>query len=112
MQMSTPSQWAVLALLRGVLALIVVATHLVWFIPETPAWLHTVWSLDGKSAVIGFLLVSGYSIHASLSAKEDGFIQRRFWRVYPLYFTCIVLTVALEIWQGGAVEVSHHRFET
>jgi peptidoglycan/LPS O-acetylase OafA/YrhL len=112
MQSNTPSQWAVLALLRALLAFIVVATHLVWFIPETPAWLQLVWSLDGKSAVIGFLLVSGYSIHASLSAKEDGFIQRRFLRIYPLYFTCILFTVGLEIWQGGVVEVSHHRFET
>ena len=112
MQPNTPSQWAVLALLRAFLALIVVATHLVWFIPETPDWLQTVWSLDGKSAVIGFLLVSGYSIHASLSAKEDGFLMRRFLRIYPLYFTCLLLTVALEIWQGGSVEVAHYRFES
>jgi peptidoglycan/LPS O-acetylase OafA/YrhL len=111
MQSNTSAQWAVLALLRALLALIVVATHLAWFIPETPDWLQTVWELDGKSAVIGFLLVSGYSIHASLSAKEDGFIQRRFLRIYPLYFICILFTVALEYWQGGMVEVSHHRFE-
>lgn len=112
MQSNTSAQWAVLALLRALLALIVVATHLVWFVPETPDWLQTVWDLDGKAAVIGFLLVSGFSIHASLSAKADGFMQRRFLRIYPLYFTCILFAVVLEVWQGGVVEVSHHRFQS
>jgi peptidoglycan/LPS O-acetylase OafA/YrhL len=112
MQQDNASHWAILAMLRFLLAMIVVATHLVWFIPTAPDWLQFAWELDGKAAVIGFLLVSGYSIHASLSLREDGFIKRRFLRVYPLYFTTVAMTIALEIWQGGEVSAPHHHFQT
>jgi peptidoglycan/LPS O-acetylase OafA/YrhL len=112
MQQDNASHWAILGMLRFLLATIVVATHLVWFIPAVPDWLQFAWELDGKAAVIGFLLVSGYSIHASLSMREDGFIKRRFLRVYPLYFTAVAMTIALEIWQGGEVSAPHHHFQT
>jgi peptidoglycan/LPS O-acetylase OafA/YrhL len=50
--------------------------------------------LDQTSAVFGFLLISGYSIAASIERSSDGFYWRRFWRIFPTYVASIVLGVA------------------
>lgn len=94
-------QWAVLAGLRFILASIVLFTHI-----HTQAQVMTLWGqmgtdLGGFAAVLGFLVVSGYSIAASVgrgSAAE--FYQRRFWRIYPVYFMTLLVIAAFWLWHG------------
>lgn len=43
------------------------------------------------SAVYGFLIISGYSIGASLERSPGGFYMRRFWRIFPTYVVSLVL---------------------
>jgi peptidoglycan/LPS O-acetylase OafA/YrhL len=50
--------------------------------------------------VLGFLVVSGYSIGHSLQRRPKGFFQRRFLRIYPLY-VCAIL-YALVPFRSGA----------
>jgi peptidoglycan/LPS O-acetylase OafA/YrhL len=90
--------WASLAVLRFALAMIVFATHLVFF-TGYGGWTEAVASLDGKAAVIGFLLISGFSIAASSDRDRDGFYRRRFLRVYRLYCFVVLFAFGLEIWR-------------
>jgi peptidoglycan/LPS O-acetylase OafA/YrhL len=97
-----PVSWELLALLRAVLAWIVLCVHLSLFAPQ-PGWQHAINEFGGKAAVVGFLLVSGFSIAASLERDADGFYMRRFMRVYPLYLVAIVFAMAVQIASGGHV---------
>src|SRR6218665_3154567 len=97
------SQWALLALMRFGLSAIVAVGHLGLFLPGEAGWIHAANLLDGKAAVIGFLMISGYSIHASLEREPDGFLLRRFLRVYPLYFLCVLFTCLVEFGTAGEV---------
>jgi peptidoglycan/LPS O-acetylase OafA/YrhL len=96
--------WEVLALLRAGLAWIVVCAHLTLFTSET-GWQGAINQFGGKAAVVGFLLVSGFSIRASLERDAEGFYRRRFLRVYPLYFVALVCAFGLELWTGGHVVI-------
>ncbi len=79
-------EWAVLAGVRFLLAVVVVQYHY----PALPLKFPLPWPqetlamMDGKAAVFGFFLISGYSIAASLDHRKEGFFERRFWRLYPL----------------------------
>ncbi|MBX9794873.1 MAG: acyltransferase [Burkholderiaceae bacterium] len=85
-------RWSLLALLRFALALIVAVNHLAEYAPLGPlAWLRQMGSFE---AILGFLLVSGYSIGASYQKSPAGFYLRRAWRVYPVYAGAIVLMYA------------------
>ena len=86
------SAWAALAVMRWVLASIVLMTHLrATFVPSTAA-LDLIVSLGGKAAVTGFFLISGYSIAHSYGERPDGFFRRRFLRIYPLYLVAVLFT--------------------
>ena len=85
-------QWSLLALLRFSLALIVAVGHLGGYAPlGVLAWISQLGSLE---AILGFLLVSGYSIGASYRKAPSGFYLRRAWRVYPVYLGATLLTYA------------------
>ena len=86
------SRWQVLGALRFLLAMVVVAGHLTWFVPMNapPMFLGL---LGGTSAVIGFLFVSGYSIGHSLSRRPVGFYRRRLLRIYPLYVVAVLFAL-------------------
>lgn len=81
--------WSVLALMRFSLACIVCVNHLsdftalgIWsFIPIFGAF----------EAIMGFLLISGYSIASSYEKNQKGFIKRRALRIYPVYLTCLII---------------------
>lgn len=105
------TSWPVLAGLRFVLAWIVMGGHLAWFVPDATGWTQPCEDLGGKAAVVGFLLVSGYAIAASLSRGEPGFYKRRFLRIYPLYFFAILLSVGLQLVSHGHLEVPGYTFE-
>ncbi len=82
-------RWTVMAGLRFILAYIVLSEHLEWCIGGSNPFAFLS-KLDGLAAVLGFLLISGYSIANSITRNPQGFYQRRVFRIYPLYF-CAVL---------------------
>lgn len=86
------NQWAVLDGLRFVLAFIVFFTHANGQFRLPPVLQH-ISDAGAFAAVLGFLVVSGYSIGASLSrdASPVRFYERRFSRIYPVYFAATLL---------------------
>jgi peptidoglycan/LPS O-acetylase OafA/YrhL len=84
----SPHPWALLGGVRFVLALIVATQHFGWFV--RPAGMHA--DVGALAAVVGFLIVSGYSIAASYAHEPSGFYWRRFIRIYPLYLAALLLT--------------------
>ncbi len=74
------------------LAMIVVSSHLAWYAPT--GWVTGMTGLGSTAAVLGFLVISGYSIGHSLARRPDGFYRRRVLRIYPL-FAAAVLYAAL-----------------
>jgi peptidoglycan/LPS O-acetylase OafA/YrhL len=86
------SAWASLAVMRWVLAGIVLMVHLrATFVPPN-AVIDFIVSLGGKAAVMGFFLISGYSIAHSYGERPDGYFRRRFLRLYPLYLVAVLFT--------------------
>ncbi|MCL2450851.1 MAG: hypothetical protein FWD17_18055 [Polyangiaceae bacterium] len=106
------TSWAVLAGLRFALAWVVLCTHLPWFSKDAIAWANRAASFGGKAAVVGFLLVSGYSIAASLSRGDDGFYRRCFRRIYPLYFFAVLFSTILEVMFHGHLTVPGNHFDS
>ena len=98
-----PVAWGLLSAWRFFLSWIVLSGHILWF--SKPAWAIFFDSLSGKSAVIGFLLVSGFSIASSLERDETGFYRRRLLRIYPLYFFAILFACVLELASGGELRL-------
>jgi peptidoglycan/LPS O-acetylase OafA/YrhL len=86
------SAWAWLAFMRWVLAGIVLMVHLrATFVPPN-AVIDLIVSFGGKAAVMGFFLISGYSIAHSYGERPDGYFRRRFLRIYPLYLVAVLFT--------------------
>ena len=89
-----PINWSILAAVRFFLAFIVLNHHMPFFAANT---FSSVFGLfGGKAAVVGFLLISGYSVSASFQARRDGFLYRRFLRIYPAYFVIVALAIVLQ----------------
>lgn len=88
------SGWDVLSLLRFFLAFIVALSHLDEYAPMGP--LRWIESLGSFEAILGFLLISGYSIGHSIEKKPVGFLRRRILRIYPVYLAAVVITYAVE----------------
>jgi peptidoglycan/LPS O-acetylase OafA/YrhL len=105
------TSWPLLAGLRFCLAWIVMGGHLHWFSASPIDWAVPLEDLGGKAAVVGFLLVSGYAIGASLARGGPGFYRRRLFRIYPLYFVAILAAVGLECVSHGHAQVPSQAFE-
>jgi peptidoglycan/LPS O-acetylase OafA/YrhL len=84
-------KWSTLAGLRFVLAFIVIVNHLPIFTPAG-TW-EFVPKFGAFEAILGFLLISGYSIGASYQKESNGFLARRAMRIYPIYAASIILTL-------------------
>lgn len=80
--------WPLLGATRFFLAFIVLSEHLGWFISSSDVMLKFS-KLSPMVAVLGFLLISGYSIAASFEAKQRGFYFRRALRIIPVYILSI-----------------------
>lgn len=96
----SPQIWHVLSLMRFVLALIVAASHLRSGEAVGGAlnvMVRALGSLGGHAAVISFLLISGFSIAHSLRQQPQGFIRRRFWRIYPVYLIGLLFTLLASV---------------
>jgi len=83
-------KWSILAGLRFLSASIVAIQHLEDYAPA--GWLGFVSKFGTFEAVLGFLLISGYSISISYAKQPDGFLWRRIVRLYPIYITAMAAT--------------------
>jgi peptidoglycan/LPS O-acetylase OafA/YrhL len=83
-------KWSVLAAIRFLLASIVAIAHLGDF--TQIGRLGFVRRFGTFEAILGFLLISGYSISASYAKQPGGFLYRRILRLYPVYLAALVLT--------------------
>lgn len=91
--------WSLLGLLRFALAFIVACSHVIYF--DRSPFALAVASLGSKAAVVGFLLVSGFSIAASFDRNREGFYFRRFKRIYPVYLVTVAVGIGLEYGYGA-----------
>jgi len=101
-------EWSLLALTRFVLALIVVFAHVEHMNLAPLGWLSWIPTMGAFEAVLGFLVISGYSIGSSYRQQPQGFLKRRAWRIYPVYIgaillSCLVLRPALDLKFGVTV---------
>ncbi len=75
---------------RACASSIVVFVHLGERVPlGNGEWLP---AFGGFEAVLGFLLVSGYSVTSSYLKQPEGFLGRRLQRLYPVYLVSLALT--------------------
>lgn len=102
--------WSILAGLRFLLASIILSCHLTWFIQPDSLFL-SLGKLGGLSAVLGFLLLSGYSIANSISQQPVGFYKRRFLRIYPMYVAAIVFSLLPFLFYGPNVDALNRSFK-
>jgi len=102
-------RWTVLAGLRFILAYIVLSYHLTWCVDASNplAFLGT---LGGLTAILGFLLISGYSIANSINRNPKGFYQRRVLRIYPLYFCAIIYSLVPFLFSGKNIQLGIIKF--
>lgn len=101
-------QWSALAGLRFFLALVVAVTHLKPSFTESQGCLSWIFSCGAFEAIVGFLVISGYSVGGSFIREPKGFLQRRFLRIYPVYFFSILFTGAVSYWSLGKALPSWH----
>jgi len=70
--------------LRGILALVVVADHVMWILGSTALVEAARW------AVIAFFVMSGYVLARSYDGAPLAFVVRRLVRLWPVYAVCIL----------------------
>ena len=98
-------RWSLLALLRFALAAIVAMAHLD---DDGP-----VQRLGRFEAVLGFLVISGYSVTVSFAQRPEGFLRRRAVRVLPVYLASLALMLLVIVfvqhkpWPGAAEIVAN-----
>ena len=86
--------------LRGILAMWVFISHLMWgsgFIPENVTGLWSV-LFSGGSAVTVFICISGFVIFLLLDSKKDSYpkyIIKRFFRLYPIFILTTLIGAIL-----------------
>jgi peptidoglycan/LPS O-acetylase OafA/YrhL len=59
-------------------------------------------ALGGLGCICGFLAISGYSIAHSISVQPRGFFARRAWRVLPIYYATMALSLLPYLFIEGA----------
>ncbi|WP_086930687.1 acyltransferase family protein [Agarilytica rhodophyticola] len=94
MHNSSPVNWSLLAGVRFFLAWIVMTAHIDFYAPGSIA--AAFYMFGAKASVAAFLLISGFSIAASIESRPQGFILRRLLRIYPLYFGALLLTLFVQ----------------
>lgn len=95
------THWAVLAVLRFFLASTVAIGHFALFVRPDPTHLFGNGYFNPGSAVFGFLILSGYSIAASLDRDSKGFYGRRIVRIWPLYLAVLVVGAGMAFAMPG-----------
>jgi peptidoglycan/LPS O-acetylase OafA/YrhL len=93
--------WPALGGVRFFLAMIVVATHSHDFRVIGGEWRTFLDDMSAFAAVIGFLVISGYSIAASHAKEPQNYYFRRCLRILPLYFLAIAFASVCILPLGG-----------
>jgi peptidoglycan/LPS O-acetylase OafA/YrhL len=101
--------WPILGAVRFFLALIVAGYHIIWFAPESEL-ATSLARMSGFAAVLGFLVISGFSIAASHAKQPAGFYRRRFLRIVPLYVLAIAAGALCTSGFGGSVRAASGSF--
>jgi peptidoglycan/LPS O-acetylase OafA/YrhL len=91
------ASWELLALIRFLLAAIVMVSHSGTTVLANPLF-RWIADFGAFTAVLAFLILSGYSIGHSYDRKADGFYRRRLLRIYPMYALAISYSVGIDIW--------------
>ena len=102
-------RWEILAALRFFLAWVVLCGHSEWFLPQGSPLAYFA-QFGGTTAVLGFMLVSGFSIASSLVRKPEGFYVRRFLRIYPVYLSAIIFAQIVAAQLGPRTVLPGHTF--
>lgn len=93
-QQSTPHEkvnWELLAITRFFLACVVMAEHLLPH--DSTHFLNWLANFGGFEAVLGFLLISGFSIGKSITRKRESYFKRRVARIYPVYLAALATAI-------------------
>jgi peptidoglycan/LPS O-acetylase OafA/YrhL len=97
---TAPAQWETLGGLRFLLAMVVVSVHVEWMAGRNPV-VVALGQMGALPAVLCFLVVSGYSIAHSIVQRREGFYDRRFRRIYPLYALAVLADLVPNAIRGG-----------
>lgn len=97
--------WPLLASVRFFLAMVVLSEHLGWHFSATD-YVVKLSKFSAFVAVLGFLVISGFSIAASYGANKEGFYFRRWLRIMPVYIACVVFTVIVTAIKQSTIPVS------
>ena len=84
MEQRRNTSWELLAGVRFALALIVVLGHIRWLGAPSATFVRAC-DFCPYTAVLCFLVISGYSMAHSVVTRPAGFLRRRMTRIYPLY---------------------------
>lgn len=101
-----PMFWPILGAVRFYLALVVAGSHLGSFSPGTRV-MGVFNDMAAFVAVLGFLVISGYSIAASEAKQPQGFYRRRLLRIMPLYVLSLVAAYGCTAAFGGLVRATN-----
>jgi peptidoglycan/LPS O-acetylase OafA/YrhL len=88
--------WEYLSVTRFFLAFVVLCGHLADFTTALGP-LYVFVMMGAFEAVLGFLLISGFSIGHSIQRNEQSFFKRRLQRIYPVYLASIALAFAVNL---------------
>ncbi len=89
-----PINWTLLGAVRFFLAFIVLTEHLGWYVSDSDVLVKFA-KFSPIVAVLGFLVISGFSIAASYEVKQKGFYFRRLLRIFPVYVFGIFFSVVV-----------------
>ncbi len=104
--MGHSSNWPLLGTVRFVLAFIVLTEHLSWYIPNSDSLLKLS-KFSPLVAVLGFLVISGYSIAASFETQKKGFYFRRALRIIPIYVLSIGYSTFIALYSHDKSVIGH-----
>jgi peptidoglycan/LPS O-acetylase OafA/YrhL len=93
------AEWPVLALVRFLMALMVVGYHLPVVRPRGSVPVLEVYG--GLGCICGFLAISGYSIAHSISTQPKHFFRRRAWRILPVYYATMLFALVPYLFAKG-----------
>jgi len=86
--------WDILSLTRFLLAFVIIVLHLKHLM-DIGSLLQWYLHLGFFEAILGFLLISGFSIGKSIVGNRENFLVRRIKRIYPVYLATIIFHLAI-----------------
>lgn len=89
-----PINWDIISLTRFLLAFVIILLHLKHF-ADLGYILQWYLHLGFFEAILGFLLISGFSIGKSIVNNRENYFARRIKRIYPVYIATIVFQLAV-----------------